>query len=89
MEFNINDGEGAAVGRFIDIDIKNSIMLFDMEDSEKSYQIAVDKASFELFRTDSLKGEPATSASLMEGDVVLIRSETGYDASAAQILILR
>ena len=89
MEFNMNEGEGAAVGRYSDIDVKNNIMLFDMDDPEKSYQIAVDKASFEIFRTDSLRGEAATSASLIEGDIVLIRSETGYDASAAQVLILR
>ncbi len=89
MEFNINEGEGAAAARFSSIDTKNNIMLFDMNDSEKSYQIAVDKATFELFRKDTLKGESVNSAALMEGDIVLIRSETGFDASAAQILILR
>ena len=89
MEFNTNEGEGAAAARFSAIDIKNNIMLFDMDDPNKSYQIAVDNASFELFRSDTLKGETANSESLIEGDIVLIRSETGYDASAAQILILR
>ncbi|MBQ4087158.1 MAG: S-layer homology domain-containing protein [Clostridia bacterium] len=89
MTFNTNEGEGAAVGKFMEADTKNSIIMYHMDDPEVSYFIGIGKATFEVFRMDTLKGEQVTADALMEGDTILVRSDTGYSSNAAQIIILR
>ncbi len=89
MQFNTNDGEGAAVGKFMDIDTENGIMMYHMDNPSVSYFIGISKATFEVFRMANLKGEAVTADALTEGDIVLVRSDTGFSSTAAQIVILR
>ena len=81
--------DGGAVGKFMDIDTENGIMMYNMDDPDVSYYINISNASFDLFRTNTLKGEAVTADALTEGDIVLVRSDSGYSSTAAQIVILR
>ncbi|MBQ4087776.1 MAG: hypothetical protein IJC78_05975 [Clostridia bacterium] len=92
LSFGGNEGEGAACGKVVKVDPTNKILQFGIEQEDgsmKTYNISTSGASCSIYRHELEKAEVADLAALMEGDIVLVRTSTGFAASAAQILVLR
>ncbi|MFR8975425.1 MAG: hypothetical protein ACLVG9_05455, partial [Eubacteriales bacterium] len=93
LSFGSYDGEGAACGIVKKVNATDKILQFSVttetDGVEKVYNIGSGSAGVSIYRQDLEKAESANLAALMEGDLVLIRSSTGFAASAAQILVIR
>ena len=93
LSFGSYDGEGAACGIVKKVNATDKILQFSVttetDGIEKVYNIGTGSAGVSIYRQDLEKAESANLAALMEGDLVLIRSSTGFAASAAQILVIR
>ena len=93
LSFGNYDGEGAASGIVKKVNATDKILQFSVttetDGVEKVYNIGTGSAGVSIYRQDLEKAESANLAALMEGDLVLIRSSTGFAATAAQILVIR
>lgn len=93
LSFGNYNGEGAACGIVKKVNATDKILQFSVttetDGVEKVYNIGTGSAGVSIYRQDLEKAESANLAALMEGDLVLIRSSTGFAASAAQILVIR
>ncbi len=91
LTFGSNDGEGAASGIVAKVNAADKILQFSVGEGEdkKLYNINTGSAGISIYRQDLEKAESANLAALMEGDFVIVRTSTGFAASAAQILVIR
>ena len=91
LSFGNYDGEGAACGIVNKVDATNKILQFSVttDGVEKLYNIDAGSAGVSIYRQDQEKSEAANLAALMEGDLVLVRTSTGFAARAAQIIVIR
>lgn len=92
LSFGNYNGEGAACGIVKKVDAPSNVLQFSVTDAngvEKIYNIGTGSAGVSIYRQDLEKAESASISALMEGDLVLIRTSTGFAATAAQILVIR
>ncbi len=92
LSFGGAEGEGGACGTVVKVDATNNVLQFAINagtDTAATYNISLSGASCSIYRHSLEKVESANSAALLPGDKVLVRTSTGFAATAAQILVLR
>ena len=91
LSFTGYDGEGAASAIVNAIDTENGILQYSVTNDagENIYNIKVESADISVYRKEENETESIKLSSLREGDFILVRTQEGYAASAAQILVIR
>lgn len=86
-DLDFNTQWGAAVGYAEDIDDSNNILSYSC--GGDVYYISAQGAKVSVYRREDEQGDTAALSDIRQGDLLLIRSSTGYSARCSQILIIR